>query len=291
MKKILYIVVFITTFAALYSCDDSDSRNTPLRLPETTEVTGELTMKSEFSAPGYKAGFSFTIPQSYTNKAEVTVTATTSDFAQSTAVITLEAGETSASGTITMPEVSGGLLSNLLSGYADIVKVKLTGLKLVTDDGAGNTIPVSDDTVTLTSNEVTMDYYDWVQAPYRAGVVAGRATILFDWENPSSARDLDMRVFTSTFDLVESAGSGSRWETDILDTDHPDGDYFVVIDVWRGSGDIPWKFFFVHPDQVTMEVFEGTFTAAEIASGIIFPVIEWTKTTTNGVVSYSVRKP
>ena len=112
------------------------------------------------------------------------------------------------------------------------------------------------------------------------------ATVLLDWENPR-ANDLDMRVFDIDFNQVEGAGTGSRYETDILNDTHPDGDYFVVIDIYIGSAPIPWQLFFVMPDQETVKFFSGTLTADDVAAGIVFPVIEYTKSTVDGESVYT----
>jgi len=110
-------------------------------------------------------------------------------------------------------------------------------------------------------------------------------TALFDWGDPG-ANDLDMLMFRDDGTLVEVGASGSRWETDIFNDTHADGNYFVDIDFWIASGDIPWKIFFVHPDQTTISFFEGTFVGAQ--SGDYVSLISFTKSTDgSGVVTYT----
>jgi hypothetical protein len=277
MKKInIVYIVLLTIF--FISCDDENENVVILDQLTITDLVGDISVTSSIAAPGYPVGYSLTLPQSFSSDAVVTVKAVVGGTSESIGTITIPAGSTTGDGTISIPNTGA-----LAFGLNNTAKISIKGLALS---------PAEGDTFTLSSNAVEVLLYDSVQWPYGSGVVAGRATMLFDWEG-STSKDFDTRVFDSaTLNLVEDSGTGSRYEFDILNDTHPDGDYFLVVDIFSGSGDTPWKFFFVHPDQTTVEVFEGVFTAAEVASGIVFPVIEWTKSTdVNGNVSYVVTKP
>ncbi len=279
MKKITNLLLTLILGFGVSSCYDDDPIN-KFPVQGLTDITLSIASTNNVTGEGFGVPFTATIPQAYTE--DVTVEALLKFVnGESRNTITIPAGSTSASGNVNM-QADDGLID--FNGRA--VTLSMSGFSL--DDNAQVGQPAA---FNISSNEVSLTSYDLVQWDYDDGVVASRATMLFDWVDPAS-KDFDTRVFDSAFNLVEDAGSGSRYETDILNDTHPDGDYFLVVDIFSGSGDTPWKFFFVHPDQTTVEVFEGVFTAAEVASGIVFPVIEWTKSTDiNGNVSYVVTKP
>jgi hypothetical protein len=202
----------------------------------------------------------------------------------------MSAGATSAEGTIVMPDVS----LNTFDKVEDYAYLQIVGIATGDDvtDADGDTTFVNDpnDNIRVTSNTVSVSFFQQVQAGYADSTIAGRMTVLFDWANPG-ANDLDMYMFSSGFAQVESSGTGSRYEQDIFNDTHPDGTYFVAIDCYTASGNIPWKLFFVHPDQITVSYFEGVFEDA--ASGdFIYPVVNFTKMTdADGVVSYVFELP
>jgi len=278
MKKIKYLLLSLLVGFSFASCN----YKSPIHIPTIAGVTNiALTVSSPFSviaeeALANKVIFTATLPNSFTS--DVTVEARlVFDGGETIGTVTIPAGSTSGTGTLAMRS------EGQINFYARPVKLILTGLS-VSDPGPGEPSVYN-----VTSNEVLLESYDRIQWPYGAGVVAGRATILLDWENPG-ANDFDMFVFQSDFTQVESAASGSRWETDILDDTHPDGDYFIGVDLYAGSGDVPYKIFFVHPDQTTVDVFEGVFTAAQQGT-FVFPVVNWTKSTVNGKSVYVTSQP
>jgi len=278
MKKIINLLIALVVGFSVTSCYDDD----PINLYPTqglSDITLSVASSNGVTAEGFTVPFMATIPQSFSS--DVTVEARlTFEGGIVNSNVTIPAGQTSASGSVNM-QGNDGL--NKFSGRS--VDLSLTGLA-VSAPSTGES-----SAFTVSSNKVTLTSFDRVQWPYGSAVIAGRMTALFDWVNPG-ANDLDMLIFdANSFALVESAASGSRWETDIFNDTHPDGDYFVAIDFWIASGDIPWKIFFVHPDQTTVTSFSGTFAGA--ASGdFIFPLINFTKSTDgNGVVSYTFSQP
>lgn len=294
MKKNISLILVTFIVFTFLSCNDSESRN-QLILPETNEIVGELNMKSSISAPGYEAGFSFTLPESFQDTARVTVTAVSNDFSTTSKTITLLPGETSGASTIKMPTISGGVDSGSLNGYGVITNVKLSGLALVTrslDDDGDEVFTPKGDNITLTSNIVPVAYFDRVQWPYSSSSISGQMTILLDWENPGD-NDFDMYV-TDANANVESAESGSRYETDIFNNSHPDGTYNVIVSPYNAAAtEVSWKIFFVHPNQVDITSFEGKLTGLNIGEGVNsnVTVATLTKSTdADNVVSYTFEK-
>jgi len=280
MKKITNLLLTLILGFSVSSCYDDDPIN-KFPVQGLTGITLSVASTNNVTGEGFGVPFTATIPQTYTE--DVTVEALLK-FVNGEArnTITIPAGSTSASGSVDM---QGDDAVSDFNGRA--VTLSMSGFSLDGNAQAGQPAAFN-----VSSNEVNLTSYDLVQFGYGDGVVAGRMTALFDWENPG-ANDLDMLMFNAdTFANVESAASGSRYETDIFNDTHPDGNYFVAIDFWIASGDIPWKIFFVHPDQKTVTSFEGTFVGA--ASGdFIFPLINFTKSTdaVTGEVSYTFSQP
>lgn len=290
IKQITYSLILIL---AIYSCDTEYDQE--VFIAETVGLNGSIELASSIGAPGFAVGFTVTLPQTFANIAVVTVKATGKDLTETTATVTIPAGDTTANGTIEMPALS---LPDFYSVFEEYATVEIKGMALFNEvedeDGATVLKREATDNFTMSSNMAKINYYSRVQWPYDAGVVSGRMTALFDFAPSAdgSSTDLDMLMYnTETFEQVESAASGSRWETDIFNDTHPDGDYFVAIDLYQASGDIPWKIFFVHPNQTTIDYFEGTFE--NTASGdFIYPVIDFTKSTdADGNVSYVFTQP
>lgn len=285
-KNIIYVLVLALT---IYSCDNEYDKEVILNETASLEGTIEL-VGGDISAPGQSKGFLVTLPEAFDKKAQLTVKAVGKDFTETLAIVDMSAGATSAEGTIVMPNVS----LNTFDKVEDYAYLQIVGIATGDDvtDADGDTTFVNDpnDNVRVTSNTVSVSFFQQVQWVYGSGVVAGRMTVLFDWANPG-ANDLDMYMFSSGFAQVEGSGSGSRYETDIFNDTHPDGSYFVAIDFYTASGDIPWKLFFVHPDQITVSYFEGVFVDAA-GGDFVYPVVNFTKMTdADGVVSYVFELP
>lgn len=277
MKKIKY---FLLTFAIGFSvagCYDDDPIN-KITINGLSDITLSVSSSNTATAEGFVVPYTAVIPNVFSSDVDVQASLTF-DGGIVTNSVTIPAGSTSADGSINM-QGNDGL--NKFTGRP--VTLSLTGLSV---SGAVAGEPT---VFNITSSEVDLTSYDRVQWPYGSATIAGRMTALFDWVDPAN-NDLDMLIFRDDFTLVESAASGSRWETDIFNDTHADGNYFVAIDFWTASGDIPWKIWFVHPDQKTISSFEGTFVGA-VSGDFVYPLINFTKTTDgDGVVSYIFSQP
>ena len=279
MKKINYILIGLVVGFSLTSCYDDDPIN-KYPVQGLSDITLSVDGVNNITGEGFTVPFTATMPQSFSS--DVSIEARLSfEGGLVNNTVTIPAGATSASGSVSMQGNDG-----LAKFDGRSIGLSLTGLS-VSDPSAGESSAFN-----VSSNTVSMTSFDLVQWPYGASTIAGRMTALFDWGNPD-ANDLDMLIFDAdTFANVESAASGSRWETDIFNDTHPDGNYFVAIDFWVASGDIPWKIFFVHPDQKTVTSFVGVF--ANAAGGdFVFPLINFTKSTDGGTgeVSYTFSQP
>ena len=290
MKKITNLLLTLIIGFGVSSCYDDDPIN-KYPVQGLADVTLSVDSPNKVTGEGFVVPFTATIPQTYSE--DVTVEALLKFInGEVRNTVTIPAGSTSASGSVDM---QGDDAANDFNGRA--VTLSLSGFSLGDNAQAGQPAAFN-----VSSNEVAITSYDRVQWPYADGVIDGSMTALFDWARPGS-NDLDMLMFNAdTFDNVESAASGSRWETDIFRNDdtrdqHPDGNYFIAIDFWVADGaDIPWKIFFVHPDQKTISSFEGTFTNVTPTGGgggdFIFPLINFTKSTdADGNVSYTFSQP
>jgi len=281
MKKIKNILLIVTLVFSVTACFDDDAINI-VEIADITDVTLNVASINSVTGEGAIVPFTAVIPNTFSSDVDVEVTLTFQGGIV-TNTVTIPAGSTSADGTITMQDDDG---FDDFDGRT--VGLSITGLSV---SGAVAGEPTVFD---ITSNTVNLTSYDRVQLERGFDPVNGQMTILFDWENPG-ANDLDVRIFNAdTFTQVELAVSGSRWETDTFNDTHPDGDYFVLIEFFTASGNIPWQIFFVHPDQETISFFEGTFMST--ASGdAVFPLINFTKTTTvvdgEDVVSYTFSQP
>ncbi len=274
MRNFKYLLLSFVVSGLMMSCYDDDPIEATT-IQGLADVTLGVSSTNAVVGEGSAVPFTATIPQAFTEDSSIDVQL---DFegGRVNTPVTIPAGATSASGTITMSQIDG---ADKFTGVD--VTLSLQGL-LVENTAAG-----TPSVYNVNSNGVVLRSYDAQVFPgYGAGVVNSRATVLMDWENPG-ANDLDMRIFDEDFNLIESAGSGSRYETDILNTEHPDANYFVVVDFFGASGDIPWQIFFQQPDEETVVLFRGTFTADEVDSGQVFPVIEYTKTTVGGESVYT----
>lgn len=279
MKKINYLLIVLVIGFSLTSCYDDDPIN-KYPVKGLGDVSLSVDSPNNVTGEGFGVPFTATIPQSYGSDVSVEARLTFEGGIVNTSV-SIPAGGTSASGVINMQGNDG-----LAKFTGRSVDLSLTGLA-VSDPAPGENSAFN-----VSSNKVNLTSYDRVQWPYGSATIAGRMTALFDWANPDS-NDLDMLMFNAdTFEQVESAASGSRWETDIFNDTHPDGNYFIAIDFWIASGDIPWKIFFVHPDQTTITSFEGTFVGAN-SGDFVFPLINFTKSTDAGTgeVSYTFSQP
>jgi len=257
--KILKISVLIAFLGIFSSCTDEFDGGVILQ--ETTDVTGTLVLLEDHFGSGQSTTFSFTLPQSFSKKAIVTVEALSAEFVRTLSTVEIDAGATTGNGAITMPETTN------LGGYnltLDFVDVKIIGITLL-DEVEAELVPSLDDTYILTSNEVSVSYYNLL--PNKSG--SGNFSYLLDWDDVSI--DIDLEAIDAAFTKIfESSGSGSRYESDFFDNAHPDGDYDFYFRIWDGSDptikDIAYRFFTVQPDG-TRRVYEGVIPAGSPTGG------------------------
>lgn len=280
--KNIYKYLSLVAFSAilLSSCTEEESLiGYPLDLGLTTvALEGTVSTNYPQTAEGRTIDVTVSIPQTFASDADVEVTATFNSGAFTTATVSVPAGSTTGTGTITLPASDGFAVG--FFGLENYGSLQLTAILLDTVDPGVN--------YTITSASQPLQIFDEIQSSaYGEGVVAGRMTYLLDWANPD-INDLDAYVLG-----FESAESGSRYETDIFNDEHPDGDYTIDVGVWTaGETEIPWKLFFVFPNQTDYLIFEGTFTNLTLGTNVNgFPyasIVGFTKTTdSEGVVSYT----
>jgi len=227
-------------------------------------IVGTVTTPTPVNGEGWNLDITITIPKSFTSKATLEVTGTLKTGVQSIIdTITIPAGSTTVDAVLPIPTDAP---DSGFTGIPDFFSVELTGLLLEELEPGIN--------YTISSEPLNVLLYDAIQYPYGDGVVDGRMTYLIDWENPS-VNDLD--AFVSD---LEDSGTGDRYEFDIFDDTHPDGTYTIDVytySIMENQGDLPWRVFFVYPDQTTFEIFEGTITG--VTQDEFYPLVEFTKTT------------
>ena len=274
MKKtnIFSWIAFVGLALIFTNCtEDEEIIGYPLKQDNAiVPLIGTITTPTPANAEGRDLDITVSIPQSFSSDADVEVTATLKNGVQTTSTVTIPAGDTSADGTIALPTDG---VDSPVEGIPGFVSIELTAILLAELQPGTN--------YTISSTPLTVDLYDAIQWDYDDGVVAGRMTYLVDWANPS-INDFDVYV-----SVLESAESGDRYETDIFDDTHPDGTYTIdIVPYIASESDIPWRVFFVYPDQTTFEIFGGVLT--NVTEGEVYSVVTFTKSTDgNGVVTYT----
>lgn len=276
MKKIFNIICSVLIGTSLLGCYSDDELD-KFPVQGMTDISLNVTTSAPFAGEARDIPFTVTIPQTFNSDVDVEVLLSF-DGGEVRTSVTVPAGSTSASSNIRIG--NDGL--NKFSGRE--VTLSVSGLSV------SDPLPSEPSVFNITSNSVSLIAYDnLVGAGFTPAVVNKRMTLLFDWEDPIN-NDFDMFVFNATtFAQVEDSQSGTRYEQDIFNTEHPDGNYFVAISVFTGSGDVPWRIFFIDPDG-TMTTFSGTFTNV-MDGDFFFPVINFTKTTVNGVATFTYSQP
>jgi len=266
MKKIYIILpaLLFTIALVVSSCTEEEKLvGYPYQQENVFEtITATVTTPTPINAEGRDLDITITLPRSFSSNATLEVTGTLKSGVQSIVdTISLPAGATTVDAILPIPADAP---DSAFEGIPDFFSVQTTGLLLEELEPGINYI--------ISSEPLTVDLYNAFQFPYDEGVVNGRMTYLLDWANPS-INDLDAYVSD-----LETAATGDRYETDIFDDTHPDGTYTIdVVPYIVSEETIPWKIFFVYPDQESFEIFEGTFTNA--VEGETYPLVQFTKTT------------
>jgi hypothetical protein len=281
MKIIKKITFSLAVLLAIYSCDTEYDKEVILN-DDLTTITGEITTTATTFSGGISIPFSFTVPQSFSKKAIVTVKAENAEDVITTVTVILDAGQTSGSGMIELPELSGGLLS--FDAVEQIGLLKIEGLSLVDEvdnDGTIELVPSSDDTTVLNSNEIVLSYFNQL-ADDGAGDTA--LHYLVDWD-PATI-DVDIQVIDRAFtNIFESSGSGDRYESDYFNDFHPDGEYDMYARIYgvvdpTTTEPIPFKIF-THNSDGSRELLEGEIPAGSATGGSRIPIAAISKSNGN----------
>ncbi|SMC64319.1 hypothetical protein [Cellulophaga tyrosinoxydans] len=264
-KKLLFSLLSLTV---LNSCTEEEELiGFPLEIQtEATEIVGTVSSNPTSFFEGLPLNITVTLPQTFASDADVEVTALFNSGAQTVATVTVPAGATTATGKITLPS-SDGFNSGIFEGLLNYCQLSLTAI-LLDELEPGKAY-------TITSNNFGVNILDQYSA-YTTAVANSRMNYLLDWANPE---DNDLDVYIAG---LESSETGTRYESDIFNAEYPDGEYTIEVGLYIVSEtSIPWKLFFVHPDQVTVDVFEGTFDNLTIGTGLNdnIDIVTFTKTT------------
>lgn len=272
IKKLIYSAVCLIAFAACTEEYDKD-----VVLQATTNQVAQLSMVGEF-APGASVAFTVTLPEAYSKKATITVSAISSELVTTTGTVTIDASETTASGRIILPASSGTLGGfGLKPGFITAGVAGIELLDEVDNDGTIELVPASDDTFTLTSNTVSLDCYSLLP-----GIsTSGSFSYLLDWDDPIKY-DIDLQVIDRAFTaILESSESGDRYESDFFNNSHPDGDYDFYFRIYAAGAvtaeDINFVLFTVLPDG-TRNKYEGIILAGSSTGGARIDFASLTKT-------------
>lgn len=264
------------------SCTEDAKRGITLPATESGEAT--LTLEDNVFAPNASASFSFALPQAYDKPARVTVSALSSEFVERTATVDVPAGQTTGTGMITLPNTaSGNVIGTYTQGAASFATLKINGavpLKEEVDtNGNVELVPDSSNTLALTSNEVTVDVISRLP-----GFNADGYNYVMDWEDPTNV-DLDLQVIDAAFtSIFESSGSLTRFESDLFNNTHPDGDYVFYVRIWETpnptTAPIEYTIHMINPQGVRTS-FTSTLPAGSPAGGSRIPVATLNKVNGN----------
>ncbi len=278
MKKYIKFFYVALLSLAFFSCEDDEAISAGDGDPlGETVATVDITVTTIAKAgEGDRIPVTVSLGQSFASDVAVGIRATLDNGNQTQGSVTVPAGSTSATGSVVLP-ADDGFDSGTFEGESDYGT--LTAFAILLDELEPNTSYVTN------STDASFDLLDLTLD------VDGGLNVLFDWANPD-INDLDMFIFDyDTFTQWEGAASGDRYEQDLFQTPgRPDGDYFIAVDVWIATdSSIPWRFMLTRPDGF-VDVYEGTF---ENPSGLIFPVVEFTKTTdeVSGEITYTTNLP
>jgi len=269
MKKIYIILtaLLFTITLVVSSCTEEEKLvGYPYQQENVFEtITATVTTPTPINAEGRDLDITITLPRSFSSNATLEVTGTLKSGVQSIVdTITLPAGSSSVDTKLPIPVDDP---DSAFEGIPDFFSVQTTGLLLEGLEPGINYI--------ISSEPLTVDLYN----TFQLDDVDGSMTYLMDWANPS-INDFD--VYVADLEVpensIEVSATGNRYESDIFNNTHPDGTYTIDVVPYTVSEEtVPWKIFFVYPDQESFEIFEGTFTNA--VEGETYPLVQFTKTT------------
>ena len=288
MKNITYIILSVICFGT-FSCGDDTFTRAYVDNEDKIALTGALTITNQSTTIfGLDdINFNITIPQTFEvdSKVEVLLQSfyTAFEFNPNIAktFVTIPAGATTASGSITMEEFG---TEAPFSGISEFSSISITGIALVQPEEGK-----VDDPYTMTSEPVLMKllaHNSWT------GTNEGTLLYSIDWQGPygSDENDLDLYLYNDDFsEAFETSESGDRFEGDFINNpdneDYPDGNYIVEIAIWTHVDDnpIPYRLVFSYEDG-TKEIYEGT---VDPEAGFVNPVVVTISTDTDGNKVYS----
>ena len=289
MKNIKLILFSLTLIFASCGDDTYSIEYTDTEVKQDLAVSS-LTLDRERVAATSSARFTVTIENAFSVDATVTVASVNkcggpiSHLAEtSSSKVVIKAGETSASGTITIADLNAEMENISWDGALDCFSFELTGIALAEGDdpyvASSFSVPA-----TLTQPD----------PGYMGDPDADAVMISMDWKNPG-ANDFDLYVTNPASSIIEFSESGSRFEGDFFDNDTdtyypaPDGEYLVWFAPYiQEASDVPGEIYFTHP--VTGNVDVVSFVAADgTRSWPPTPVAVITKSTdADGNMSYEI---
>ncbi len=281
MKNFKKIFFALSLSAFMFSsCSDDDPQTAgdgdPLNEESIEVVDVTVSSTQPKVGEGDRVAVSVTIGKTFATDVTVGIKATFDNGDQTLGSISVPSGSTTGTGSIVMPS-DDGVSSGTFDGSINFGS--LEAFSILLKELEPNTSYV------VNSNVVNFDVLDLTLS------VSAGLNLLFDWANPDG-NDLDMYVFDSaTFTQFESSASGSRYESDLFQTQgRPDGEYFIGINVFSTTDTtIPYRFALTRPDGF-VDIYEGEFVNP---SGFIYPVVYFTKTTdqVTGIVTYESYLP
>lgn len=290
--KIFKYILLLAAFVAV-SCGDDDYSVEYIDTEVKTSVTGTISPSRTKIAPTTQLEFTVTLDQTFTYDAEITVAITETCNSlgllatDSSAVATLTAGSDTATGVITVPDLSNEDTVGGWVGLSNCTALTVTGIALyevLADDSTSYDV---DDPYVIENISTPLNLTDLQGSWMEAQEDAGSLQICLDWEGPYSSNDIDLFVYDAALTAAyERSESGSRWEGDWFNNSgneaHPDGDYVVYVSPYTmATASTDAALHFTHPDG-TVDYIEFAITGNMFAADITL------STDADGVKSYVV---
>ena len=275
MKNIFLKFSLAITLILLVSCefDDigfNDNGNPNTLNQSSVEVT--VTTSSTYSGESDKLPVQVTLGQTFDTDVDVEVEAAMKNGDYAVGTVTITSGESSGSGTVTLPG-DDGYNSGNFNGFVDYCGVDATGIVL--------TEVVKGTHYNVNSTGFKINVLDKV--PLKSDYDDLGLNILMDWEVLTN--DMDMYVYTSGFGLAEDAESGSRYEQDNLGVEeHDDGDYLILIAHYGDASPTAARIMMRDP-QEKLHILEYEYTQDDIDLG--YAIIPGTITKAGKVYTYT----
>ena len=254
MINIKYILPIFILFL-LTSC--SDDSTDEINYEGVTVDT--IIEANSVSAEDDLLNFTVTLPNSFETDIDMRVLITMDDARTKSKQIVIPSGESVVSGTMYLPNADD--FSVGYNGNENGATIEVVGGVLAE--------PIVGKQYLFESNKQVIKIFDKV-----ASLNTEALTIMMDWDSATQA-DLDLYINKSDGSNVDSAETGSRYETVNLNTSADDETYTVNVGVYNTTIDnIPYKFFVRQPSG-QQSIIEGTFE--NVSSGDSIDVLTITK--------------